>query len=288
MIIKIKAYAKLNLALDILGKLPNGYHELNMIMQSISLHDDIEIAINDGNGIVITTDNDELQNDDENIAKKAAELFLNHLNLQKQIEIFINKKIPVSGGMGGGSTDAAAVLCSLNHAFGDKLSMAELRGMGMSLGADVPFCMQGGTVLATGVGERLKTLVNFPKCFFVLAKACHKPSTAEIYKIIDKKNIENHPNIEMCEKAIQSNDLKLACRYMDNVFINAWQDSTMDNIRLSMLSHGAIAASLSGAGPTQFAVFDSHMEAHKCAELFNSKGIWSTVVTPVERGYAIV
>ena len=250
----LKAYAKINLSLGITGVRQNGYHDINTVMQSISLFDKICIDT-DFNGIsVCCKDNDELCGED-NIAYKAAEYFYVNLKLPPRANIVIEKNIPLAAGLGGGSADAAAVLVGLNMLCGCPFNDAKLREIALNLGADVPFCISGGTARAQGIGEILEPLPAMPPCIIALAKAGKKPSTKDMYAALDNEKTSTVVDTQKMIKALKTGDLSGVCHALDNCFEAVW--GNIDDVKNTLIESGAIAASLSGSGPTVFGIFEN-------------------------------
>jgi len=250
--ITINAFAKLNLSLDIKDLLPNGYHIIETVFQSISLHDTItvengvsktEVICNKGG---ITHEN--------NICFKALNIFMDTAKLKDNCKININKKIPLCAGLAGGSADAAAVLRALNILYNYPLSEEKLLEIGASLGADVPFCMIGGTMFASGIGEKLSPLPSLPSCDIVLIKKGSKPSTGELYKKMDSFGNYKRPDSKALIKALHKGDLDTIAKSVRNVFEEAWGDAIKPQKDI-LLASGALCAELSGSGPTVFGIF---------------------------------
>ena len=267
-----KSYAKVNLTLDILGVLPNGYHEVRMVMQPLNLFDLI-IVKKAPAGIVIKTNIPLLPCDNKNIAYKAAELFFKETGIQGGVSIKINKNIPIAAGLAGGSGNAAAVLCSLNLLYNAELTEEKLLEMGLMLGADVPYCIKNITSLAEGIGEKLTTLSSIPGVPVVLVTPPIGISTGEIYKRID--SAENLPVIdnEGMISAIQNFDTKKIgeklANVMETVTINDCPE--IANIEAKMLEFGALGSVMSGSGPSVFGIFPDNKSAKMAADFFGTK-----------------
>ena len=254
------APAKLNLTLDVLGKRADGYHDLRMVMQSVALADRIELKTGTGRGLEVRTNLGFLPSNEKNLAAAAA------LRLQADsgcqaggLSICIDKRIPVCAGMGGGSSDAAAVLRALNSALGAGLTVEELAALGMSVGSDVPYCVLGGTALAEGRGERLTPLRPLPACHVVLCKPSFSISTPELFRAVDGVRIRCRPDTEGVLAALAAGDLGGVARRMYNVFADvlpARQGAEVERIRAALIGHGALGAAMSGTGPTVFGLFD--------------------------------
>lgn len=244
--LKIKANAKINLSLSVLGKREDGYHELDTVMQSISLNDTVYIEKSDK----ITVECGVFGGED-NIAFKASEAFFKASGIKAGAEIKINKRIPSAAGLGGGSADAAAVLMGLDRLYEAGLSYEKLLNIAVKLGADVPFLIRGGTVRARGIGEVLKPLKPLSGCYFLIAKGEDKPSTGEMFRRLDSAEY-NKPDIEKTVAALNSGDLGTVLYALDNSFAALWRES---RVRDELLKTGADAVSLSGSGPAWFAVY---------------------------------
>lgn len=264
----IKAYAKINLGLDVLGTLPNGYHEVKMIMQTVGIWDELTLEKTDG-GIVIDTDSRELPTDENNIIYKAARLMQEEFGLSGGVRVFLQKNIPVAAGMAGGSTDAAAVMKAVNLLYGLELSEERLRELGVRIGADVPYCIMGGTALAEGIGERLTRLPAAPQCVLVVAKPDINISTKEVYTALDALADYAHPDIDGMTASIRAGDLEGVAARLGNVLeaVTAEQCPQVTGIRGVMDSHGAMGSLMSGSGPTVFGIFDDRTKAGTVAKL---------------------
>ena len=252
----VKAPAKINLALDVLSKRSDNYHDVAMIMQTIALYD--TISVRSGNeGIKLTSDSTEIPVDETNIAYKAAHYLSTKYNVKKGAHIRIEKRIPVSAGLAGGSADAAAVLKLLNKVWELKLTKAELMDAGKKLGADVPFCIQGGTCLAEGVGEKLTVIKSMPDCYILLAKPNVAVSTRAVYEGLRLNKIEERPNIPAILKAIQDQDLLGICNNMGNVLetVTTKLHPIIVELKQKLIENGAIGSMMSGSGPTVFGIF---------------------------------
>lgn len=244
--LKIKANAKVNLSLSVLGKREDGYHELDTVMQSISLYDTVYIEKSDK----IAVECGEFGGED-NIAFKTAAAFFKASGINAGAEIKIEKRIPSAAGMGGGSADAAAVLVGLDKLYEAKLSYEKLLKIAVKLGADVPFLIRGGTARAKGIGEILEPIKPIGGCYFLIAKGESKPSTGEMFRLLDSADY-NKPDIEKTATAINSQDMVSLLASMDNSFAALWRES---RIKAELLKTDADAVSLSGSGPAWFAVY---------------------------------
>lgn len=269
----LKARGKINLTLDVVGKRDNGYHDLRMIMQTINLHDTITITKTKTEGIRINNNLAWLPKDDKNITYKAAAKFLEESNIKAGIYIDIFKRIPVAAGLAGGSSDAAAVLVGLNKLFGTHYSKRQLMKMGVEIGADVPFCILRGTVLAEGIGEVLTPLPSLPSMHILLAKPNISVSTASVYKALNVAEIEKHPATDDYVEAIKRQDINYMTTHMGNVLedVTIKMHPQIEEIKQDMIRMGALGSMMSGSGPTVFGIFPSKYEATLAAEYFKNK-----------------
>jgi len=256
-----KSYAKINLTLDVLGKLPNGYHEVKMIMQSVNLFD-LVIVDKVPHGIHISTNCKFIPRNDKNIAYKAANLFFEKTGIKGGAKILIHKNIPVSAGLAGGSGNAAAVLCALNMLYGMPLSN-EIYDIALTLGADVPYCIDGGTCLAEGIGEKLTPLSPLPQFPVILVKPSVSISTAEIYKKIDFLNTLDRPDTDKALSAIEKGDFDTLFKNMKNVMekVSEKMCPEISEISESMYNLGASVSLMSGSGPTVYGIFKDDFSA---------------------------
>lgn len=265
--IQLKALAKINLGLDVLRRREDGYHEVKMIMQTISLCDELELRRRKQPGIHVKTNLHYLPTNENNLVYKAAKLLMEEFQIGDGIAIQLQKRIPVAAGMAGGSSDAAAVLWGMNQMYGLGLSRRELMERGVRLGADVPYCVLRGTALAEGIGERLKTLPPMPKCYILLAKPGISVSTRFVYENLHANDLkpEQHPDVDAMIEAMKENDLKLLTARMGNVLelVTIPAHPVIEEIRKCMLEAGALGAMMSGSGPTVFGIFDTQAKARK-------------------------
>lgn len=273
------AAAKINLMLDILARLDNGYHSLFMLMQSVDLYDTISVEETGDGKISITCDADGVPCDRKNIAWKAAEAFFNATGVKNSgIAIDIQKRIPFAAGMAGGSADGAAVIAALNDIYETKLSLQELCAIGVRVGADVPFCLTGGTCLAQNVGEILSLLPALGDCWIVLAKPDRGVSTKEAYDAFD--TAQNVRHLDTCGMlyAASKGDLYEICKRTKNVFEQLIEVPERVPIKSVMNRYGAISACMSGSGPTVYGIFDDESKAQAAAESLKSvvKNIYIT------------
>lgn len=255
-----EAYAKINLTLDILGLRPDGYHKMDMVMQSVSLSDTLCISLEEEPGVRFRSTRGDLPSDRRNLAVDAAYRFLEARGLPQQgVSIVLEKRIPVCAGTAGGSSDAAAVLRGLNRLTGEALSQEALMDLGALVGSDVPYCVMGGTARARGRGELLEKLSPVPSSFFVLCKPSFSVSTPELFRRFDTQTVTERPNTEAMIKALEAGDLQRVASQLWNVFeevLPAREQMVVKGIRDRLTHLGAIGASMSGTGPTVFGLFD--------------------------------
>lgn len=267
--ISLKAYAKINLGLDVLGRLENGYHEVRMVMQSIDLYDKINIIKNRTGKINIKTNLSFLPTGPDNLVYKAAKLLLDEFEIHAGVDIDLYKFIPVAAGMAGGSTDAAAVLKGINTLFGLGLNDEELKVRGAKLGADIPYCIMGGTALAEGIGEKLTKLKDCPRCYVVIGKPGISVSTKYVYEhlVLDENTV--HPDIDGIIDSINNEDIYGVAGRLSNVLESVTENAypVIKDIKELMIREGAINAIMSGSGPTVFGIFDSAEKADRCKEV---------------------
>lgn len=271
--IKMKAMAKVNLGLDVLRRRADGYHDVKMIMQTIDLCDQVEISRTDTPGIEIRTNLQDLPTNSDNLVYKAAELILKEAKAAEKIRekgicISLEKHIPVAAGLAGGSTDAAAVLKGLNEMFELGFSVEELMVLGKKIGADVPYCIKGGTMLAEGIGEKLTGLPDVPKCTVLLVKPQVQVSTAFVYKNLKLDDAAIHPDIDGQIQAIRDKNLYAMSEKMGNILESVTIPAfpQIQEIKEKMLSCGAVNAMMSGSGPTVFGIFDDPKKAEAARE----------------------
>ena len=264
-----RSYAKINLTLDVLGKRPDGYHDVEMIMQTVSLHDIVVVNKTDAE-ISVATNLRYLPVNEKNIAYKAALAFFEHTNINGGCDISITKNIPVSAGLAGGSGNAAAVLCLLDRLYNTNLPLKTLKELGATLGADVPYCFSGGTALATGIGEILTPLPDIPKCTILMVKPPISVSTGAIYEAIDTAEILKHPDTDAMICAIKSGDIGAVADNLSNVMGTVTENMhpIVRGIRRKMILNGALGAVMSGSGPTVFGIFPDYDTAKKSHDSF--------------------
>ena len=270
--ILLNSHAKINLSLDVIGKRDDGYHEVLMIMLSCGLCDSIKLTRTEDK-ITLATNLSFLPCDEKNLAYKAAVSFFEYCQIKGGVDIELSKRIPVGAGLAGGSGNAAAVLCGLNMLYDAALTQDELCKIGAALGADVPYCIHAQTMLASGIGEKLTPLRDFPKTPIVIVKPSFGVSTPTIYKQIDETPIKTHPDTQLLTDAIEKGDVKTVAANMVNVMeeVTIKMHPVIGDIKAELLNRGALGALMSGSGPSVFALFDSYDAAKKAAEPFKSK-----------------
>ncbi len=275
--VKLKAFAKINLNLYVGEKRADGYHEIDGIMQSVSLCD--TVTVRKAKKTVLKCSKPYLSGED-NLGFKAAVLFLSETKTNGGAHIYIKKRIPEAAGLGGGSADAAAVLLALDKLYRTDLPTEKLEEMAVTLGADVPFFIRGGTMRARGIGEILEELPQLKKGCFVIAKAGQKPSTGEMYRQLDSK--EHTPiDVDKAVEYIKNDNFKGLCSLFLNSFSGVYPDKTLEN-RLKEFS--PLGVGLSGSGPTYFAVFESKEDAKKCLKALKRENILCYLACPLEKG----
>lgn len=280
----LSANAKVNLTLDVVGRLENGYHLLEMVMQSISLHDTVTLKKNDCGKIRLTCNIPEIPCDERNIAWRCADSFFQYCGIQDGVDIHIEKRIPSQAGLGGGSADGAAVFVGLNKLFDTNLSEQTLCELGVKIGADIPFCICGGTKLCTGIGEIMIPVAAMPDCTILLCKPQLNVNTGEAYRAIDNGSIEKHPdNTAMC-KALEESNVPAIGNALCNVFESALPLPVVEEIKSILLSHGALGACMSGSGSTVFGIYSDAAAAARCAELLKETYSDVYLATPKKVG----
>lgn len=276
--IELRANAKINLFLDILARLQNGYHSLFMVMQSVSLADNITVSENDCGEIRLTCSEPELPTDRRNIAFRAAELFLQAAGLEgRGVDIHIEKNIPFEAGLAGGSADGAGVIVGLNELFSANFSPRELCDIGLKIGSDVPFCIMGGTMLSQHTGGILSPLPNIGECYAVLAKPSSGVSTARAYGDFDSAQFIYHPNKVAMLDAAANGDFDGMCLHAGNVFEQIIEVPERVRIKSIMRRHNASLAQMSGSGPTVFGLFKSESDAAECRDELERSGLVKSV-----------
>lgn len=265
---KVKAYAKINLGLDVVGKLENGYHLLRTIMQQIDLYDTITLSKTENCGeIMISSDSGEVPADESNLAYRAAKRMMEQFPIKEGVSIHLEKRIPVAAGMAGGSSDAAGVMLGMNQLFSLGATNEQLQEIGVKIGADVPFCIKGGTALAEGIGEKMTTIDKVPKMHIVVAKPPIMVSTKEVFENLAIHELK-HPDTQALLEAFAQDDLDKAIANIGNVLetVTVKKYPIIEELKSAMKTLGAAGAFMSGSGPTVFGIFKEE-KAAKEAEL---------------------
>ncbi|MCM1146203.1 MAG: 4-(cytidine 5'-diphospho)-2-C-methyl-D-erythritol kinase [Lachnoclostridium sp.] len=273
--IQKKAYAKINLGLDVLRKRADGYHEVRMIMQTIDIYDTLTFTMKKEPGIFLKTDKEELSAGTDNLIYKAAASLMKEAGITKGVEITLQKRIPIAAGMAGGSTDAAATLTGLNELFALGFSLEKLQKIGVALGADIPYCLMGGCALSEGIGEVLTKLPPPPKCVLVIAKPDINVSTKFVYENLHVESLSFHPDIDGMAGAIKDGNLKGITDRLGNVLetVTVREYPVIDEIKKMMKNAGAENALMSGSGPTVFGIFTKEESAGRAASQIKEKNL---------------
>jgi len=269
---KIKAYGKVNIALDVTRKREDGYHLLSMVMQTINIYDELTFKKVE-KGIHITSNKDFVPTDNKNLVYRAIDLFCNNYGVKKEIEVHIEKNIPVAAGMAGGSTDAAAALRVMRDIYRPDIGNDDLRLLGVKLGADVPYCIEGGTALCEGIGEVIKPLKSFKDKLLVVVKPNFSVSTVETYKKFNINEVREHPNVENIIEAMSRDDVEYVANNMMNLLelVTIKEHKEIKDIKDFMRDEGALGAMMSGSGPTVFGFFNDINKANKCSDKLKDK-----------------
>ena len=286
MFIAAKAFAKINISLDIVSKMPDGYHSLKTVMQSVSLHDELEISCERGEGLSIFSNLGYIPTDERNLAAKAARVFFEHTKISGySVAIKITKKIPVCAGLGGGSTDAACVLRALDEMFETGVGRQTLEELGSKIGSDVPFSVDGGTVLAEGRGDRLTELAPFPACKIVICKPDFSISTPALFSQIKVEKIRARPDTSGIIKALERGSVGGLARRMYNVFEDILPNTARDvfEIKRILLENDALGAVMTGSGPSVFGIFENSESARRAGDILKQKFKESFIAEPVGR-----
>ena len=273
--IRLKAMAKVNLGLDVVGKREDGYHEVRMIMQTVNLYDKIFISVSEKPGIRLKTNLNFLPVNENNLIYKAAKLLMDEFEIKEGVDIQLQKFIPVAAGMAGGSTDAATTLIGMNHLFDLGLSRRQLMERSVKLGADVPYCVTGGTALSEGIGEILTRLPDVPRGYVLVAKPGINVSTKFVYTNLKLDQLEKHPDIDAQIEAIRRQDFVQMARLMGNVLetVTIPEYPVVQEIKDFMMDCGAVNAMMSGSGPTVFGLYTNQIQAEKACEKLRDAGL---------------
>lgn len=283
-----KAYAKINLGLDVLRRREDGYHEVRMIMQSVGLYDTLIFTKHEEAGIAVVTDKEELPGDESNLIYKAAKLLTDTYGIGQGVRIALEKRIPMAAGMAGGSTDAASVFHGMNEMFSLGLSIEEMCVLAVRIGADVPYCIKGGTALAEGIGEILSDLPGMPDCFLLIAKPDIDVSTKFVYENLHADRLGYHPDIDGMMGALSNKDLGSVAERLGNVLetVTVKKYPQVEEIKDFMKAQGALNALMSGSGPTVFGIYDSKERAYEAQGALERAGLAKQVfvTVPVNAG----
>lgn len=276
---RLEAMAKINLGLDILGKREDGYHEVRMIMQTISMCDVLELHKTEEPGIVIDTDEEVVPADENNLVYRAAKLLMDEFHVKEGLSVKLEKHIPVAAGMAGGSSDAAATFVGVNELFELGLSKEELMQRAVKVGADVPYCIMRGTALAEGIGEKLTPVSPLLKCFVLVGKPEVSVSTKMAYGNLRLNEIEERPDIDGMIADIEKQDLHAMVQKMANVFEPGiiGQYPVIQQIKALMEQEGALKAMMSGSGPTVFGIFEKKETMYAAEKVLRESGLAATV-----------
>lgn len=266
--IRLKAMAKINLGLDVVRRREDGYHEVRMIMQTVNLYDKLVITVSEEPGIRLTTNLGFLPVNEDNLIYKAARLLMDEYDIKKGVDIQLQKFIPVAAGMAGGSTDAAATLIGMNRLFRLNLSRQQMMDYGVKLGADVPYCIAGGTALSEGIGEILTPLPDVPRGYVLVAKPGINVSTRFVYTNLKLNEETEHPDIDAQIEAIKEQDFRKMAGLMGNVLetVTIPAHPIIQEIKDFMMTEGAVNAMMSGSGPTVFGLYEDKQLAEKACE----------------------
>ena len=281
---KLRAYAKINLGLDVLRRREDGYHDVKMIMQTIQMYDMLEMEKSEQPGIHLTTNLSYIPVNENNLVYKAVKLLMDQYRIEEGITISLNKFIPVAAGMAGGSSDAAAALVGVNRMFQLGLTRQQLMELVVKIGADVPYCVMRGTALAEGIGEKLTALPPMPQCYVLIGKPGISVSTKFVYTNLNLGPDTHHPDIDGMIQALQDGDLYGITDRMENVLESVTIPAypVIETIKDHMKAHGAVNAMMSGSGPTVFGIFDDKEKAeYACEKLRESMLTKQTFLTTV-------
>lgn len=286
--VKAKVYAKINLSLDITGKRPDGYHTLSSVMQSVSLYDTVIISLKESTKaeLKLTCSNGTICGED-NLAFVAAKRFFEAAGILPDADIYIEKRIPLAGGLGGGSADAAAVLAILNSVWDNPLSEQEIFNIALSLGADVPFCLYGGTKLAEGIGEELTPLKNMPSSPMLIAKKGVKSSTGAMYKALDSAEALKTSDLDIIKEGLKNESVEQLSKGLYNCFETVCGDDSL-SVKVEMQKLGAVYAGLSGAGPSVFGIFKTDEDRDNAEKVLKAKGCEVFACTPTNKSFEII
>lgn len=270
---KVKAYAKINLTLDVTGRREDGFHTLDTVMQTVSLSDEVEMLREEEPGVRLRCSKQYLPVDERNTAYRAARYFFEHCGLKEAgVSISITKHIPSRAGMGGGSADAAAVLRGLNEMYETKLDTVVLMELGAKVGADVPFCVHGGTCRCTGVGEIVEPAAPLPDCFLVVCKPPAGMSTPRAYALIDRYPVSHSRATPKILEALEAGNLRQIGAQLSNRFDEIMKLMQVREAKKIMKSAGTLGTMMTGSGSAVYGIFDTEQKARNCMQLLEGKG----------------
>lgn len=283
-----KAYAKVNLVLDVLRRRPDGYHDVKMIMQNLDIYDELIFTVDESKqerSITISTNKEGIPTDSRNLIYKAIELMFDEFNIEATIHVHLEKNIPVEAGMAGGSTDCAATLKAVNELFDLHLDVQKLMELGVKLGADVPYCILGKTALSEGIGEVLTPVNPLPPCYVLVVKPPIGVSTKMVYTNLRANELSRHPDVDGMVVALEKGDLEKVTSYMENVLetVTVKLYPEIEEIKTIMKEQGALNSLMSGSGPTVFGIYRDEDVAKKAASYIKELGLSKEifVTTPV-------
>ncbi len=273
--VRRKAYAKINLGLDVLRRRPDGYHEVKMIMQTVDIWDMLTFKKCGKPDIFLSVDNKEVPAGRDNLIYKAAEILRQEYGIGEGVEIHLEKHIPIAAGMAGGSTDAAAVFHGMNELFGLSMTLKDMQKLGVKIGADVPYCLMGGTALSEGIGEKLTPLPLAPECILAVAKPEVNVSTRFVYENLHLDQLTDHPDIDGMAEAIRQGNLLGIAQRLGNVLetVTVPRYPVIGEIKRIMCQAGAENALMSGSGPTVFGIFWEMDGAKQAVEKIRKAGL---------------
>lgn len=271
--ILINAYAKINITLDVLKRRTDGYHELEMIMQSIDVFDSVEVRKTDRGEIRVFSDSSKVPEDKTNIAYKAAEKMFDFCGIKSGVDIYINKRIPVAAGLAGGSADGAAVIKAIRALFVPNENIEKFNSLAGSIGKDLPFCLKNGTAFAYGLGDELAYIKPMPESFVVLAKPDIDVPTAWVYKNLDLNKVSERPDTRAVLEAYKKGDMDTILKNTVNVLesVTAEKYPVIKELKSCLISNGALTSAMSGSGPSVYGIFESKHKADEAAETIREK-----------------
>lgn len=277
--LSLNAMAKINLGLDVLRRREDGYHEVKMVMQTVDICDRLEFVRQEEDVIRVATNREELPADEHNLIYKAAKLMKETFGIREGVFVSLEKNIPIAAGMAGGSTDAAATIHGMDQLFGLGLTLEEKQRLGVKIGADVPYCLMGGTALSEGIGEVLTKLPDVPEAFLVVAKPDINVSTKFVYENLHANRLTRHPDIDGMVESILQEDLKGITGRMENVLetVTVKHYPVIEEMKAFLKEQGALNALMSGSGPTVFGVFEEKKTAQAAYEAMKSRGFTDQV-----------